>query len=93
MTATNQREILTLLAEVWALAPDVRVGQLMAQLGFLGEDQTGRTLWDIDDEELFAVLAQHRDELLARTSHSKVPVLGGGLPVAISPTEATATRP
>jgi hypothetical protein len=38
----------------------------MAHLGFLGEDQVERSLWDIEDEELLAVLHRHRSELLAR---------------------------
>ena len=61
-----QREALAVLAEVWSLSPDVRLGQLLAHLGFLGEDQTGRSLWDIDDEQLLAVLYHHRAELVAR---------------------------
>ena len=48
------------------MSPGVRLGQLLAHLGFLGENQTGRTLWDIDDEQLLAVLYQHRSELVAR---------------------------
>ena len=90
--ATNQREILTLLAEVWALASDVRLGQLMAHLGFLGEDRTGWTLWDIDDDELLAVLTQHRDELLARTNPGQLPGIGAALPVSGIPTDASAIR-
>lgn len=67
MTTTPTRsEALDVLAEVCALSPDVRLGQLLAHLGFLGEDQTGRTLWDIDDEQLLAVLYHHRGELMAR---------------------------
>lgn len=71
MIPSAQREALAVLAELCELAPDVRLGQLFAHLGFLGEDQTGRTLWDIDDEQLLAVLYQHRGELVAR---SDVPV-------------------
>ena len=48
------------------MSPGVRLGQLLAHLGFLGENQTGRTLWDIDDEQLLAVLYHHRSELVAR---------------------------
>ena len=40
--------------------------KIFAHLGFLGEDQTGRSLWDIDDRQLLAVLYQHRGELLGR---------------------------
>ena len=92
MTATTQREILALLAEAWALAPDVRLGQLMAHLGFLGEDRTGRTLWDIDDDELLAVLTQHRCDLLARTSPSQLPLMNGGVTGSDIPSETSAIR-
>src|SRR5437868_12827019 len=53
--------------KVWALSPDVRLGQLFAHLGFLGEAHLGRGLGDIDDDELLSVLYRHRDELLARS--------------------------
>lgn len=61
-----QREALAVLAEVWALSPDVRLGQLMAHLGFLGETCLDRGLGYIEDDELIAVLYRHRAELLAR---------------------------
>jgi hypothetical protein len=67
MTSEMQREALAALAEVWALSPDVRLGQLMAHLGFLGEVHLGRSLGYIDDDELISVLYRHRAELLART--------------------------
>jgi hypothetical protein len=66
MTADVRREALAVLAELASLAPEVRLGQLMAHLGFLSEDQVERSLWDIEDEELLAVLRRHRSELLAR---------------------------
>lgn len=61
-----QREALTVLAEVWELSPDVRLGQLMAHLGFLGEAHLGKGLGYIDDDELVAVLYRHREELRTR---------------------------
>jgi len=61
-----QREALAMLAEVWALSPDVRLGQLFAHLGFLGEVHLGRSLGYIDDDELMNILNRHRAELLAR---------------------------
>jgi hypothetical protein len=66
MIPTTRREALTVLAELCELSPDVRFGQLLAHLGFLGEDQTGRSLWDIDDEQLLAILYHHRTELTGR---------------------------
>ena len=63
----RQREALAVLTEVWALSPDVRLGQLMAHLGFLGEAHIGKGLGYIEDEELIAVLCRHRAELRARS--------------------------
>lgn len=62
----QQREALAVLAEVWSLAPDVRLGQLMAHLGFLGEVHLGKGLGYVEDDELIAILYRHRAELRAR---------------------------
>ncbi|HEX3148372.1 MAG TPA: hypothetical protein VHR66_09835 [Gemmataceae bacterium] len=67
MISPTTAEALSLLSELCDLSPDVRLGQLLAHLGFLGEDQTGRSLWDVDDEQLLAVLYHHRAELMGRT--------------------------
>lgn len=61
-----QREALAVLAEVWELSPEVRLGQLMAHLEFLGEAHLGKGLGYIEDDELIAVLYRHRTELRAR---------------------------
>jgi hypothetical protein len=67
MNPELQREALAVLAELWTMSPDVRLGQLLAHLGFLGEAHLGRGLGYIEDDELMAVLYRHRAELLART--------------------------
>ncbi len=61
-----QHEALRVLAEVWTLAPEVRLGQLMAHLGFLSEVYVGKGLGYIEDGELIAVLSRHRTELRSR---------------------------
>ena len=66
MMSDLQRQALAVLAEVWALCPDVRLGQLFAHLGFLGEVHLGRSLGYIDDDEFMSILYRHRAELLAR---------------------------
>lgn len=66
MTQDIQREALNALAQLWSLSPDVRLGQLMAHLGFLGDVHVSRGLGDIDDDELIAVMYRHKTELLAR---------------------------
>ncbi len=70
-----QREALAVLTEVWALSPDVRLGQLMAHLGFLGEVHVGKGLGYIEDDELIAVLYRHRAELKARLEGTPNPAL------------------
>jgi hypothetical protein len=83
MTADTQREALRALAEVWALAPNVRLGQLMAFLGFLGEDQFDKRLADIEDDEMMAILYRHKADLIARAASqpSAVPPADGGATV------------
>ena len=66
MTSSLKRQLIETLTEVWELSEDVRLGQLMALLGFLGESHLERGLWDIEDDELLAILYRHRAELLAR---------------------------
>jgi hypothetical protein len=66
MNNESQQRALAALAEVWKLAPEVRLGQLMAHLGFLGEIHVGRGLGDIENDELTAILYRHREELAAR---------------------------
>ncbi len=61
-----QREALAVLTEVWALSPDVRLGQLMAHLEFLGGAHVGKSLGHIEDDEIIAILYRHRAELRAR---------------------------
>jgi hypothetical protein len=90
MISDMQKEALGVLAEIWELAPDVRLGQLFAHLGFLGEVHLGRSLGYIDDDELMSILYKHRAELLARLEGSAkhlvepiaaaIPVSGGSVP-------------
>ncbi len=88
MTTEVQREAMAVLAEVWALSPDVRLGQLLAHLGFLGEAHVGKGLGYIEDDELIAILYRHRAELLARSQG--LPTSGAATSVSGSPTLASA---
>ncbi len=67
MISAIQRKALAILAELCDLSDeDVRIGQLLALIGLLGEDQTGRNLWSIEDEDFLAALKLHKSQLLAR---------------------------
>jgi hypothetical protein len=88
MISTTQREALAVLADLCELSSDVRLGQMLAHIGFLGEDQTGRSLWNIDDEQLLAVLYHHRAELAARCQEAPpLPLSPSSMEGAISLSE------
>jgi hypothetical protein len=56
----------SLLAELAVLAPEVRLGQLLAHLAFLAEDEYGKSMSTVEDGEMIAILQRHRRELQAR---------------------------
>jgi hypothetical protein len=74
MTPELRPEALGVLADIWELSSDVRLGQLIAHIGFLGDAHLGRSLGYIDDDEMLSVLYRHRDELRARLKSAATPV-------------------
>ena len=66
MTPTTQHELIEKLADIHLLSPDIRFGELLANLGFLVEDQTNQTLREIEDDRLLEIMEKHRDELARR---------------------------
>lgn len=101
MTPDLQQETLSVLSEIRALAPDVRLGQLFDFLGFMGEAHLGHGLGDIEDDELLAVMYRHRAELLARIpgvpnqapqpTSATTSVCGSSTSAEITPTSVTAS--
>jgi len=68
MIPVIHHELIEKLADLYQLTPDVRFGQLLANLGFLVEDRTDQTLREVDDAELLEVMEKHREELARRQS-------------------------
>ncbi len=66
MIPATQNELIDKLVDLRELSPEVRFGQLLANLGFLVEDRTGRSLWDVDDAQMLEVMKEHRADLLRR---------------------------
>jgi len=60
--------LLERLAEVRAQCPEMRLGQFIATVGLLAEDETGRSLWDIDDAEFAVALERFAGDLARRGS-------------------------
>ena len=68
MIAINiQTRLLQRLDEVRWLCPEMRLGQLIATIGLLGEDETGRSLWELEDEELAVALERFAADLEKRS--------------------------
>lgn len=84
MTTVAKREALAVLAEVSELAPDMRLGQLFADQGLLGEAHLGRGLGDIEDDELVAVLYRHRRELETRLEGEEQSAVPSGAATSVS---------
>lgn len=66
MIQATQHELIERLTDLQQLSPDVRFGQLLANVGFLVEDQTGQSLWDVEDARILEVMEKHRVDLLRR---------------------------
>jgi hypothetical protein len=66
MIPTTHHELIEKLADIHQLSPDVRFGELLANIGFLVEDQTDQPLRDIEDDRLLEVMEKHRVDLARR---------------------------
>ena len=66
MIPATQHELIEKLSDLQQLSPNVRFGQLLANVGFLVEDQTDQSLWDVEDAQLLEVMEKHRVDLLER---------------------------
>lgn len=61
-----RQEILRELERLSELAPDVRFGQLIANLAFLAAGPWEESLWDLDDDRLLAAIRQNVADLSSR---------------------------
>lgn len=64
---TGFREQLT---EAQQLCPELRFGQMIAIVGELAADETGHSLWDVEDAEFAAALDRFVGDLRRRSSIS-----------------------
>jgi hypothetical protein len=61
-----RHDILKQLERLSELAPDIRFGQLVANLAFLAAGPWDETLWNLEDEQLLAAARQHTADLEER---------------------------
>ena len=62
MTNPIRKDILNVLSELGESCPDVRFGQLIANLSYLAKGPSNEAIWDMEDEELLAVARKHLQE-------------------------------
>lgn len=67
MINPERKEILRQLERVSELEPELRFGQLIADLAFLAAGPWDQTLWNLEDQQLLGAIQQH----LANLSHRK----------------------
>ena len=73
MMEPTRQEILTRLARLSELAPDMRFGQMIANLAFMAAGPWDQTLWDLEDEPLLEAIRQLEADLSQRVSDTSLP--------------------
>jgi hypothetical protein len=58
--------ILDRLEKVRVQCPEFRFGQLIAAIGTLAEDETGFSLWDVEDSDFLSALNRFSSDLAGR---------------------------
>jgi hypothetical protein len=58
--------LLERLGEVRERCPEMRFGQVLATVGSLAEDETGHSLWEVEDKEFAAALKRFAEDLARR---------------------------
>jgi hypothetical protein len=61
-----RQEILHVLAELSEEVPEVRLGQLMANLSYMTRGLSSEAIWNMEDEELLAAAREHLEQWRAR---------------------------
>jgi hypothetical protein len=65
---TTRGELLRLLADLSEEAPDLRLGQLVANLATLAQGPKVEAIWDAEDEELVAAAQRLLDHYRQRNA-------------------------
>ncbi len=68
MIEPTRADILARLGRLSELAPDMRFGQLIANLAFLAAGPWDQTLWDLEDEQLLQAVRQMEADLSRRAA-------------------------
>ena len=59
MIDSVRQEVLKVLADLSDLCPQIRLGQLMANLSYQARGASNESIWDMEDDELLAAAREH----------------------------------
>ena len=65
MNPEVRRQLLQVLGDLGGYTPDVRFGQLLANLSYMAKSFTAEAIWDVEDDELLEAAKSHLEELTA----------------------------
>ena len=68
MITNERRDILRLLEQLSELAPDLRFGQLIANLSYRAVAPTNEAIWDMEDEQLLTAMRAQINDLSQRSA-------------------------
>ena len=68
MTNPVKQDVLLALAELSAVFPEWRFGQMIANLAVVARGATSEAIWDVEDEELLAAVHRQLDKRRERAS-------------------------
>jgi len=71
-------QILGQLHQVRLRCPELRFGQLIATIGILAEDETGHSMWDLEDAAFAAALERFAEDMARRGSDQGEPSAADG---------------
>lgn len=90
MTSSVRQELLGVLTELSAVCPEMRFGQLVANLSTRARGLSAEGLWDAEDEEL---LVAAREQLAYFTEHRSATPMQSQTPLICTPEEMTEGKP
>jgi hypothetical protein len=61
-----RHDVLSVLAKLSEVAPEVRLGQLIVNLSYLARGLSRESIWNIEDDELLEAARRHLKEWRAR---------------------------
>lgn len=61
-----RQHVLRVLADLSEVCPEVRLGQLIANLSYLARGLSNESIWDMEDAELLEAASKHLEQWRAR---------------------------